>query len=650
MSAERHGGILFMVPLALRQGQPVNIAPADSSCDSPGNRGKGLSRMPLRPAYVLRTLATVLGGLVLLAPQAYSLDRLDFLIADAPDDVAAVIRDASLVASMQSEGQSNPQDILAAARADYGRILSALYAKGHYSASIRITVDGREAALIPPVDTPTTISAIVIAVDAGPRFRFNHVNIGPLPGGTSLPGGFRTGQPAESGRVGEAVDVSIREWREQGHAKAALADESVVADHAAALLDVDLALSPGPKLRFGPLTVEGEVRMRERRIRKIAGLPEGQVFSDSALRKAEERLRRTGIFSSVTLTEGDQISLPDLLGVTAIVVEQKPRRYSLGAEIASLDGLAVEGSWIHRNLLGGGERLKLEASATNIGSGASGIDYAFGVTLDRPATLGPDTSAGLNLGYVHLDETDYSIDGFEFGLSFVHLFSDKLTGKAGLSYTYQTGRDPGGDFTYRNLSLPVGLTWDQRDNARDSKSGFFVDATAMPFLGFGTTGSGLRGTVDGRLYRSIDAGGRVVLALRAQAGAVIGPTLLQTPRDLLFFSGGGGTVRGQPYRSLGIPVFKGMGPQFNIGGRYFLAGSVELRVKVSEKIGLVGFVDAGSVGLDGFLDGLVDPHAGAGLGLRYDTGFGPLRLDVAAPISGTTDDGIQIYIGLGQAF
>ena len=80
------------------------------------------------------------------------------------------------------------------------------------------------------------------------------------------------------------------------------------------------------------------------------------------------------------------------------------------------------------------------------------------------------------------------------------------------------------------------------------------------------------------------------------------------------------------------------------------AGSLELRAKVSDKIGVVGFVDWGSIGLDGFTGSSADSHAGAGLGLRYDTGFGPIRLDVAAPISGTTGDGVQIYVGLGQSF
>ncbi|MBA3911146.1 MAG: hypothetical protein C0524_15040 [Rhodobacter sp.] len=605
----------------------------------------------LAPREILRSLvAAGVIGLVLTTVRADALERLEFQIPGASETVADAVRAASLVRAFGAEGRTDPQDLLAAARADYGRLLAALYAKGHYSAVIRIQIDGREAADIPVLDVPTAISRIVIAVDPGPPFRFNTARIDPLARRTELPEGFRAGQPAESGVIGDAVDISIRAWREVGHAKAVVAQEAVVADHGAALLDVDVRLAPGPRLRFGPLAVGGEARMRERRVEKIAGLPTGELFSETDLRRAEERLRRTGIFSTVTLREDDAVTAPDLLGVTATVVEQKPRRYSFGAEIASLDGVSLTGSWLHRNLLGGGERLKLEGSVTNIGSGVSGIDYALGVTLDRPATLTPDTTAGLLLAYERLDEIDYSSDTVEFGLALSHIFSEQLTARASLTYAYQSGTDPGGDFEFRNLSLPFGATWDRRDDARKPTRGFYLDATVMPFLGFETTGSGVRATFDGRAYRSLGEPGRFVVAVRAQGGAVIGPDLLDTPRDLLFFSGGGGTVRGQPYRSLGIPVTRDTGPEFLIGGPYFLAGSLELRAKLTDRIGIVGFVDAGSVGLDGFFDSSSDSHAGAGLGLRYDTGFGPIRLDVAAPISGSTGDGVQIYIGLGQAF
>ena len=205
----------------------------------------------------MKWLAAPVTGLVLTAAPALALDRLDFVTPGATDAVGDAIRAASLMQSMQSQGQTDPQDLLAAARADYGRILAALYAKGYYSAVIHITVDGREAAGIPPLDVPRAISAIVVRVDPGAPFRFNTARVAPLAPNTILPDGFQTGQPAESGLVGEALDASILAWREVGHAKAAVSGERVVADHATALLDVDLQLQPGPRLRFGPLVVTG---------------------------------------------------------------------------------------------------------------------------------------------------------------------------------------------------------------------------------------------------------------------------------------------------------------------------------------------------------------------------------------------------------
>jgi translocation and assembly module TamA len=593
-------------------------------------------------------LAVALAGLASLP--AAALDRLDVVVRGSEDDLEATVNAASQLRSLEAQGQADPQDLIAAARSDYGRILAALYARGHYSVVVRILVDGREAASIPALEVPAAISVILIEVDPGPPFAFGQARIAPLAQGTVLPDGFRAGEPAESGRVTDAVAVSLRAWRDAGHAKVAVANESVVADHARQVLEVDVGLDPGPRLRFGPLAVEGQERMRERRIRKIAGLPEGESFSETELRRAETRLRRTGIFSSVSLVEDDQVTAPDLLGITAKVVEQKPRRYSFGAEIASIDGISLTGSWLHRNLLGGGERFRVEGGVTNIGSSESGVDYGFGITLDRPATLTPDTTAGLLLRFDHVDDVDDQSDTVEFGLAFSHIFSEQLTARAGLTYSYQRGTDPAGDYEFRNLAVPLGITWDRRDVATDARRGFYLDASVRPFLGFDTTGSGVQAVVDGRLYRSIGGNGRFVVALRAQGGAVYGPDILDTPRDLLFFSGGGGTVRGQPYRSLGVSVSRGLGPQFQIGGQFFAAGSLELRAMVTENIGVVGFIDAGSVGLDSAFGSLSNSHAGAGIGLRYKTGIGPIRLDVATPVSGDTGDGVQFYIGLGQAF
>jgi translocation and assembly module TamA len=576
-------------------------------------------------------------------------EGVNFTVSGDRPDLADDLRAASLLLAIPAEEKDDPQAVFAAARGEYSRLIGALYAKGYYSPVISVLIDGREAAGIAPLDVPNRISQVTVAVDPGPVFAFARANVAPLAPGTDLPDGFRTGAVAESDLIADAVTAGIDGWRGIGHAKAAPDGQRIVADHDDATLSADVTLDPGPRLRFGRLTITGEDRMRERRIRKIAGLPEGAVFDPAELERAADRLRRTGVFRSVTLAEADTITAPDLIGITLTVAEEKPRRYSIGAEIASLEGVTLSGFWLHRNLLGGAERFRIDGEIANIGAQNSGVDYSLGVTIDRPATVTPDTTLTFNTRVERLDEEDFSADTFTLGIGFTQIFSPELTARVGLQYDIADGTDDAGDFRFRNLGLPIGATWDRRDSKVEPTRGFYLDAEIKPFLGFGTTDSGARLTFDARAYRGLGDDNRIVLAARAQGGLILGSRLLATPRDDLFYSGGGGTVRGQPFQSLGVTADDG-GTPVETGGTRFVAISAELRAKVTDTIGIVGFVDAGHVSDDSFANPGADWHAGAGLGLRYATGFGPIRLDIAAPIGGDTGEGVQFYVGIGQAF
>lgn len=597
-----------------------------------------------------RSILPALVLVVALGTAAHAFDGTSFSVAGSDDDLADRLRAASVLLNAEKTEQTNAQDLFADARAEYAALLGGLYEAGHYSPVIHVLVDGREAADIPPLDAPSVIGDIRVTVDPGPRFAFGQARIAPLPPGTKLPKGFALGQPAESGVLREATASGIDAWRGLGRAKARVSAQDIVADHGTAQLFADVALDPGPRLRFGRLEITGQDRMRERRIRKIAGLPEGEVFDPAQLARAQTRLRRTGVFKSVSLTEDERITSPDLLGITATVVEQKPRHYSLGAEIMSLDGLTLSAGWLHRNLMGGGERLEIKAEVLNLGAQTSGTDILLGVKLDRPATLTPDTTLSFEAEFGRLQEADFSADVFAFSTQLTHVFSDQLTGRAGLSYGYAGITDNIGTFTYRYLALPIGVTWDKRDSKVDASKGFYLDAEVKPYVGFGITDGAVRAKLDFRAYKALGDKERLVLAARFQAGSIFGGDLLDTPRDDLFYSGGGGTVRGQPYQSLGINVARAGGETTRIGGSQFLAGSLEARVKVSDKIGIVGFVDAGRVDVGGFFNDAGDWHAGAGVGVRYATGVGPIRFDIAGPVGGDTGSGLQIYVGLGQAF
>ncbi|MFN3825741.1 MAG: autotransporter assembly complex protein TamA [Pseudorhodobacter sp.] len=599
---------------------------------------RGIFRGPKR-------LAWVVAAAMIAVPPASALEEVTFDLRGGSEELGDTLRAASGLLAAQAEGMQNPQDLLVTARGEYARILGALYALGHYSAVIEVRVDGREAAAIPPLDAPQRINRIAVRVDPGPQFLFDRARAAPMAQGTELPSGYATGQPAQSGLIRDAAQAAVDGWRKVGHAKAQVAGQDIVADHRRARLSSDLTLSAGPRLRFGPLRVEGQERMDLRRLKRIAGLPEGEVFDPDELDAAANRLRRTGVFRSVALIEDETVTSPDLLGITAQVVEEKTRRYSYGIEVASSEGAKISGYWLHRNLLGGAERMRVDAEIAQIGAKDSGADYILGVTIDRPATLTRDTTATFKFRIGQENERDYRRNFGEIGLGFTQYVSDQLTLRAGIDYQFSDVTDTVGRTRFRNLGLPLGVNWDRRNSTTDATRGFYVDVEARPFLGFGTTDSGLRGKMDARAYYGFGANDRITLAGRVQLGGVFGARLVATPRDLLFYSGGGGTVRGQPYQSLGANVLRS---GVRTGGTAFGALSAEVRAKLTDRIGVVGFVDAGYVGIQG--TGIGNSHAGAGLGLRYDTGFGPIRLDIAGPISGNTGKGAQIYIGIGQAF
>lgn len=599
-------------------------------------------------------LLVLLAALALPALQVRALERVAFQVSGDDETLGDALRAASVLLTLKP-GQASPDEVLAAARAEYGRLVGALYAEGHYSTVVSVLVDGREAASIPALDAPGRITGVSVRVDPGPSFRFDQARVAPLAPKTDLPEAFARGKTARSGLIAEAARAGVDGWRAQGHAKAAIASQSIVADHRATTIDADIRLDAGPRLRFGAVTITGQQRTREKRIRDIAGLPEGEVFDPEEVDRAANRLRRTGTFRSVSIVEDAVITRPDLLGMTIEVVEQRKRRLSFGVEVSSLEGLDLTANWLHRNLRGGAERLQLDAYVSNIGASSSGVDYGIGASIARPATLTPDTTLRFAAGLGHVEDPTQTADKLDVTLGFDHLFSETLTGRVDLGYAYSNGTSfttdgrPFGSFLFRSLTLPVGLTWDRRDSTTDATRGFYIDTEVKPFLGLGTTGSGARLFADLRGYRGFGPRQGFVLAARLQVGAVLGSDLLETPRDDLFLSGGAGTVRGQPYQSLGINVARGP-VSLLIGGNRFLAASVEARTRITDSIGLVGFFDAARIDIDNFFDPVGDWHAGAGLGLRYNTGIGPIRLDVAAPVAGDTGDGVQVYIGLGQAF
>ncbi|WP_339113609.1 autotransporter assembly complex family protein [Thioclava sp. GXIMD2076] len=598
----------------------------------------------------MRVTKLGLAGVVLsvIGGAALAQGNLQFQVAGGDEDLTEALKGASLVVSAEDKtGDDAPdaQDLFGSARADYARILAALYDEGYYSPTISILVNGKEAASIAPLDAPSTISSIQITVDPGPKFTFSQADIAPLAPKTELPDGFKAGQTARTSLIRSAAQTAVTGWEEQGHAKADVTSQKITADHRSDTLATDIRLDPGPKVSFGNLTITGYKRMREERIRAIAGFPKGQVFDPDELELVRTRLRRASVFSSMTLTEADKLNPDDSLDYTLGVVEDKRRRLGAGVEYQTVDGLTLSGYWLHRNLFGGAERLRVDADVSGIGGSDGGADYSLGVRIDRPATFSPDTSAYAETSVSRESTDDYDENAFEIGAGLTRYFNEDITGELGLAYNWSQVTDDVGDTYFSQISAPGTLTIDKRDSSTDATKGYYAKIGLTPFVGLNSsTGTGLQSTGDLRGYFGFGADDRFVLAGRAQYGIVVGSSLEETPRDYLFYSGGGGTVRGQPYQSLGVTKLED--GTLKTGGTEFAGLSGEFRMGITESIGAVAFYDMGWVGDDG----TGDWQSGAGLGLRYKTGIGPIRLDVAAPVDGDTGEGVQLYVGLGQAF
>jgi len=595
--------------------------------------------------YLMKRAVAVLA--VITAVGGASAAELKLSAPGAPSALVEKLESASLtLGTAKRDEPVTPQDLLSAARADYGRLESVLYGAGHYGGVIQIIVDGREAAEIPPLSQSRQIDRVSIRVLAGPRFIFARAQVTPLAPGTELPDGFKFGAQAKSGLISDAAQAGIDGWRDLGHAKAELDGQKIVANHKDNILSADIRLAPGPRLRFGDLVVRKTGRVRPDRLREIAGLPSGETFSPEEVDEAAKRLRRTGAFRSVSVTEAETPSPEGTLDIEASVVDEKPRRIGFGAEISSLEGLGLSAFWLHRNLLGGAERLRFDASISGIGGDTGGEDYNLSARFDRPATFTPDTGLYLEAHVAEESEPSYRERSAGVGGGLTHIFSDSLTGEAGIAYRYSEVDDDLGSRTLEHVLLPLNLTWDTRDSQLDAHEGYYVDIEATPFAGLDGGSAGARLYGDARAYLGFGKDDRFVLAGRAQIGSVSGASADEVPPGMLFYSGGAGTVRGQPYQSLAVDLGGGR----EIGGRSFMAFSGELRAPLRDALSLVAFYDVGFVGADSWGTDNGDWHSGAGLGLRYNTGIGPIRLDVATPVSGGSSGNVEIYIGIGQAF
>lgn len=562
------------------------------------------------------------------------------------------VRQASALWQERERPASGTAGLLAKARGDYEIIIDALYGVGHYGGQVSITIGGAEVTDLPFDLRLAGAADVEIRVTAGPQFSFSRaeiINGSPKRRAPDIDPGYRVGAPALAGAVAEAGRAEIAAWRDLGHAKATISDIEARADHQDATLSASIVLEPGRIAQYGDVAVTGESRVNSKFIKYMADLPQGAEFSPDDLAAAQRRLSNMGTFRALRIDESAPLDADGNLPIEILIEDRKPRRFGVGATLSTLDGAGFEGFWLHRNLFGRAERLRFDASIEGVSRSVSARDYDYqvGATLTVPGVLAPDSSFRLGLDARQLVLENYRERSITALGGFKYTFSEDLVGFADLLYQRSKIEDDLGNRDFSLYALDAGLTLDRRDDPLNATTGYYLSGRIKPFHEARFGNNGIQATSEARAYARIDRTGQLVVAARMRVGTLAGAPSLETPPSLLFFTGGGGSVRGLEYRSIGVELPGGE----IIGGRSLIEGSFELRARVTDKLGFVGFVDTGVTSGNSVPDFSGDFRSGAGIGIRYQTGLGPLRLDLAAPLGRRSGDPrFAIYLGLGQAF
>jgi len=604
------------------------------------------------PGLAAALVFVLLAGPVRAAdPQAYTVE-----ISGAPSAEAdAALRATSQLVTLQGAGAVPPFALVLRARDDVARLQTALDSFGFYQNKVTVTVAGLspdDPALPTRLDDlPQGSSAPVkIAVTPGPLYHIGRVRLrGDVPDRDRAAVGVNSGDPAIAGVVLDAQNRLLAALQEDGYALAKVESPDATADDQAHTIDVTYKVDTGVQVAIGAITFTGLKEVHDSFARRALTVHPGERYRPSRIEAARQALASLGVFSGVSVRAADHLSPDGRIPLVFDVQERPAHAVTISGNYSTDLGISLSTTWSHRNLFGNAEQLNLTAAGTGLGSASTGLGYDLRAQYIQPLFLTQNQVLEFDISGVKqqleaYDQTAQTIAGF-----LRRKFSTLWSGSAGLSLTHDQIVQEGTSQLYELLAAPVSVTYDSTgiaDALRDPVTGLRASGTLTPTHTFGGNNvSFLVTQVTASSYFDLSGDGRSVAAVRGLAATIFGGTNLGLPPDQRLYAGGSATVRGYAYQSLG-PQFADRRP---VGAKSVDAGSFEFRQRIGEEWGAAAFVDAGQASTGAPFTGQI--FAGAGLGARYYTPIGAVRVDVAVPLVHLPGgDSFELYIGLGQAF
>lgn len=536
------------------------------------------------------------------------------------------------------------------AEEDVDQFEAILHSFGYYDGrvSYRLTEEtsGREP------DAPASKASLEFQIEPGGPYRLSEIELEihhqdetvqrPINDAELKATGLSFGMRAEAAPIIDAEQRLIDLFLNSGYPLAESEKRRVTADTKEKTLKVVYRIITGRKADFGEVVVSGAKKVDPGFISGYRSWQKGKSFSSEQLKMTQQDLAKTNLFNSVIIHPAKAINDQGQIPIEIQVTEREPRTVGGGVNYSTADGFGANLSWEHRNLFGSGEKLKFLIDGSGLQQGAE-ASFRKPQFLKRRQDLIIDAHGKEFNSDAYEGELADTFAGIE------RRFGQHWSATAGViaEYSNLTGAEsPNENFYLGGLRGLVRL--DSTNNPLDPTAGSRLEISLSPFTSLaGTSSQFVIASLHGSKYFSFDEAGRYVLAGRGQLSSVWGEERSALPSNKRFYSGGGGSVRGYAYQKIG-PLDANNDP---LGGRSVVEAGLEFRARLTETIGLVPFIEGGNVFEKTYPDSF-DLLWAAGLGLRYYTAIGPIRLDLALPLDKreNVDDNYQVYISIGQAF
>jgi len=557
-------------------------------------------------------------------------------------ELADLLEKVSELKTLEDRPPVSEEALRRRADRDLGRLADAAHSLGYWDAGFSYDINAE-------VDP----AKITVLVEPGPLYHVASVKVlgsdgqpVPLPQDEKkLP--LNPGDPARTAPVVATETALLAALGSSGHPFAKVEDRHVEIDKATETMEVTYTLDPGPVMRFGPVAIEGLERLNPAYVEGRLRWQRDEIYDASKVAETRRALIETGLFSTVEITPTADPEHPGEVQMTIDATERVHRTIGAGLAYNTSQGFGARAFWENRNLFGNAENLRLSAEV------GQQLD-AFRANFRRPDFFAIDQDFLATVEIANDNPVAYRTRRALATAGLERRFGRMLTG--GVAFEIEKANvvqladvNPRtGSQRYELAGVPAYIKLDTSDNLLNPTNGYRAQLSVTPAHTFsGANLTFVTSFISGSTYWALGSEDRAILAGKIALGSLDGVPLSQLPSDQRIYAGGGGSIRPYGYLMAG-PLAPNNVP---IGGRSSLVLNLETRVKITDTIGIVPFFDAGS-----YYDNPAPQLShtllyGVGLGLRYFTAFGPLRLDLATPLHKRNGDSpIQVYISLGQAF